>query len=106
MLVGVWHGPELHFFVWGLYNGLLIAMSDLLKPVFEKINTLLHINTKSKAWHVFRILRTFILVNIGWYFDRIVNVPQSFIYLKNTFVNFGNPKVLLSKVYMPPREAH
>ena len=100
MLVGVWHGPELHFFVWGLYNGLLIAMSDLLKPVFEKINTLLHINTKSKAWHVFRILRTFILVNIGWYFDRIVNVPQSFIYLKNTFVNFGNPKVLLSKVYM------
>ena len=100
MLVGVWHGPELHFFVWGLYNGLLIAFSDILKPVFEKINSLLHINEKSKGWHVFRIIRTFILVNIGWYFDRIVDVKQSFIYLKNTFVNFGNPMLLASQSYM------
>lgn len=100
MLVGVWHGPELHFFVWGLYNGLLIALSDILKPFFERINVILHINDKSKAWHVFRIVRTFILVNIGWYFDRIVDVSQSFIYLKNTVVNFGNPKLLLSKSFM------
>ena len=100
MLVGVWHGPELHFFVWGLYNGLLIAFSDILKPVFERINVILHINDMSKAWHVFRIMRTFFFVNLGWYFDRIVNVRQSFVYLKNTFVNFGNPKILLSKRFL------
>ena len=100
MLVGVWHGPELHFFVWGLYNGLLIAFSDLLKPVFEKINAVLRINTKSRLYHVFQIVRTFILVNIGWYFDRIVDVKQSFVYLKNTFTNFGNPMILASQSYM------
>lgn len=100
MLVGVWHGPELHFFVWGLYNGLLIALSDILKPLFKKINTLLHINEKARWFHVFRIIRTFILVNIGWYFDRIVDVKQSFVYLKNTFVNFGNPMILASKEYL------
>lgn len=97
MLVGLWHGPELHFFVWGLYNGLLIAMSDILKPVFEKINTALHINTKSKGWHLFRIFRTFVLINIGWYFDRIVDVKKSFAYLKTTFTNFGNPTVIFTK---------
>ena len=100
MLVGIWHGPELHFFVWGLYNGLLIALSDILKPAFEAINTRLKINTKSKGWKVFQIVRTFFLVNIGWYFDRIVNVKQSFVYLKNTFIHFGNPKILASQSYM------
>ena len=100
MLVGVWHGPELHFFVWGLYNGLLIAFSDLLKPVFKKVNELLHINEKAKWFHVFRIVRTFILVNIGWYFYRIVDVKQSFVYLKDTFCNFGNPMILTSQKYL------
>ena len=91
MLVGLWHGPELHFFIWGLYNGLVIALSDILKPVFEKINQILKINTKSSLWKFFQIIRTFIIVNIGWYFDRIVDVKKSFVYLKNTFVHFGNP---------------
>lgn len=100
VLVGIWHGPELHFLIWGLYNGLVIALSDLLSPLFEKINVLLHINTKSRAMHLFRIVRTFIIVNIGWYFDRIVDVKQSFVYLKDTFCNFGNPMILTSQKYL------
>lgn len=100
MLVGVWHGPELHFFLWGLYNGLLIALSDILSPVFGKLNGIFHINEKSKAWHVFRIVRTFVIVNIGWYFDKITDVQKSFRYLANTFAKFGNPLNLLSKTYL------
>lgn len=100
MLVGLWHGPELHFFIWGLYNGLVIALSDLLKPVFEKINQTLKINSKSTPWKLFQIIRTFIIVNIGWYFDRITDVKKSFVYLKNTFAHFGNPLLLASKNYM------
>lgn len=100
MLVGVWHGPEFHFFVWGLYNGLVIAMSDVLKPLFEKINEKLHVNSKSRPWFFFQIVRTFIIVNIGWYFDRIVDVPKAFAYLRNTFTHFGNPLMLASKDYV------
>lgn len=100
MLVGIWHGPEMHFFVWGLYNGLVIALSDVLKPVFEKINEKLHINAKSRLWFFFQIVRTFIIVNIGWYFDRISDVPKAFAYLRNTFAHFGNPLMLASKDYM------
>ncbi|WP_202799344.1 MBOAT family protein [Treponema sp. JC4] len=100
MLVGLWHGPELHFFIWGLYNGLVIALSDILKPLFEKLNEKLHIKTASRGWHLYQIIRTFIIVNIGWYFDRIVDVKKSFIYLKNTFANFGNPRLLASKNFM------
>ena len=99
IIVGVWHGPELHFLIWGLYNALVIAFSELLEPVFKKINKLLHINENCRAMHIFRIVRTFIIVNIGWYFDRIVDVPKSFKYLKNTFFNFGKVTEIFTRDY-------
>ena len=91
VLVGIWHGPELHFLIWGLYNGIIIALSDLCSPIFKNLTRILKINENSKGFYIFRIIRTFIIVNIGWYFDRITDVRKSFIYLKNTFLNFGNP---------------
>lgn len=99
LIVGIWHGPEMHFVIWGLYNGLIIAFSDLFKPAFEKLSELLHINTKSTGFHLFRIIRTFAIVNIGWYFDRIVDVPKSFLYLKRTFFNF-NLNILGNRAYL------
>ncbi|MCQ2247904.1 MAG: MBOAT family protein [Treponema sp.] len=99
VLVGIWHGPELHFLIWGLYNGLVIALSDMFKPVFEDVNKKLHIDTESRWFHIFRIVRTFVIVNIGWYFDRIVDVKKSFVFLKNTFVHFGGILPMLHKSY-------
>ncbi len=89
LIVGIWHGAELHYVLWGLYNGIIIAFSDILAPTFSKTADILHINVKSKAFHVFRIIRTFIIVNIGWYFDRIYNVKHCFSCLKNLFCNFS-----------------
>lgn len=57
-VVGIWHGPQAHYLVWGLYNGMVIALADLLEPAFKKMNTALHIPTESRTWHIFRILRT------------------------------------------------
>ena len=89
LIVGIWHGPEMHYVLWGLYNGLVIALSDLFKPLFTKLTNALRINTKTTAFKIFQIIRTFIIVNIGWYFDRIYDVSKSFHYLNNTFTNFG-----------------
>ena len=89
LIVGIWHGPELHYVLWGLYNGIIIALSDILAPAFAKSANILHLNVKSKAFHVFRIIRTFIIVNIGWYFDRIYDVRHCFDCLKNLFCNFS-----------------
>ena len=89
LIVGIWHGPEMHYVIWGLYNGLVIALSDLFKPLFTKITNVLKFNTKTTAFKIFQIIRTFIIVNIGWYFDRIYDVSKSFHYLNNTFTNFG-----------------
>ncbi len=70
-LVGIWHGPELHYILWGLYNGIVIALADICGPVFRSWNERLHLRTDSGGMHLFRIIRTFFIVNIGWYFDRI-----------------------------------
>ena len=87
-LVGIWHGVEGHYVIWGLYNGFIIAMSDLLAPIFEKLVALLKINTKTSGFHVFRIIRTFVIVNIGWYFDRITNVKEALYSLKKSIFSF------------------
>lgn len=88
-VVGLWHGAELHFIMWGLYNGIVIALSDILSPVFARISSVLKIHTESKFFYVFRIIRTFILVNIGRYFDRVEHMKDCFLYLKNTIFNFN-----------------
>ncbi|MCR5301204.1 MAG: hypothetical protein K6E49_02060 [Lachnospiraceae bacterium] len=87
-LVGLWHGPEKHFICWGLYNGLIIAVSDALSPLFSKMNTLLHINTDSKAFYGFRIFRTFMIVVFAGYFDVIGPVRTGLSCFVNTLFNF------------------
>lgn len=89
MCVGLWHGAETHFLLWGLYNGLVIASADLLRPVNARIVETLHINVESAAWHVWKILWTFFLVNVGRYFDRLEDPQSLVIGIQNTFCNFA-----------------
>lgn len=88
-LVGIWHGAQMHFILWGLYNGIVIAVSELLTPFFNYCKMVLHIKGESRVYHIFCILRTFIIVNIGWYFDRIEKVKDCILCFKNTFFRFG-----------------
>ena len=89
LVVGVWHGAAWKYIVYGLYNGLIIAVSGILAPYYGKWFQVFHINPKSKAWHVVKIVRTFILVNISWYFDMGVNLRTAFVMMKNTVTGFS-----------------
>ena len=88
LLVGIWHGIESHYILWGLYNGIVIAVSSLLQPTFHQLSLKLKMNTEGRGFHIFRVVRTFIIVNIGWYFDRIVNLKDCMICFRNTFAHF------------------
>ena len=69
IVVGLWHGANSKYLAFGLWNGLVIMFSMLLAPAFEATNTKLGIKTDSGPWHLFQILRTFIIVLIGYVFD-------------------------------------
>jgi alginate O-acetyltransferase complex protein AlgI len=86
--VGLWHGAEWHYIAWGMYNGLVVALADLFEPAFHSIKHRLHIEGTSKPYYVFTVVRTFIMVNIGRYFDCIASVSISLLALHNTFFKF------------------
>ena len=89
LLVGVWHGAQMNYVLWGLYNGVILAFTALVEPVYKRMNDRLPRLTASGGFHVFRILRTFLVVNIGWYFDRCVHVCDAFAMLHKTFFAFN-----------------
>lgn len=77
-IVGVWHGASWKYILYGLYNGIIIALSNLLKPVYASMAKKCHINTSSRYWKVVSIIRTFIIVNIGWLFDACLTAQLAF----------------------------
>ena len=70
LLVGLWHGATASFVLWGLYNGVILAVSALLEPAYRHFGERHAQLVQSRGFHVLRVLRTFVIVNIGWFFDR------------------------------------
>lgn len=68
-IVGIWHGTEMRYIAYGMYNGMIIAVSNLLEPLYKKGLERFHINNEARGWKIFQIFRTFLLVNLGWVFD-------------------------------------
>ena len=83
-IVGIWHGAYWKYVGFGIWNGGIIMLSVLMKPVFEWCHKKLHINPKTALYTVFQILRTFVVVLVGYVFD----VAPSFKQAINTFVLF------------------
>ena len=84
LLVGLWHGATGNYIVWGLYNGLILAASALLEPAYRRFGEKHAGLVKSRRFYVFRVVRTFLIVNIGWYFDRCLHLADAFSMLIKT----------------------
>ena len=84
LLVGVWHGATANYVLWGLYNGLILALSAFLEPAYKHFHDNHPRLCDSRGFHVVRVLRTFLIVNIGWYFDRCMRASDAFAMLGKT----------------------
>ena len=84
LLVGVWHGATSNYVAWGLYNGLILAASALAEPIWKRFGERHPQLVESGGFHVFRILRTFWIVNVGWFFDRSAHVGDALVMLGRT----------------------
>ena len=76
-LVGVWHGANWKYVAFGLWNGGIIMLSTLLEPKFEALTEKLKLNAKSLGFRVFQMLRTFLVVLVGYVFDVAPDLTQS-----------------------------
>ncbi len=81
LVVGIWHGANWKYVAFGIWNGGIIMISILLKPVFDWVLAKLKINAQSFAYGIFQMLRTFLVVLVGYVFDVAPNFSQAM----NTF---------------------
>lgn len=71
---GIWHGASWNFIVWGLGNCLVLLISQELEPFYRWF----HAHTKvlgTRAWDVFRIARTMLIVSSLRLLDCYRDVP-------------------------------
>lgn len=73
-------------------------LSILMKPLFDAALKKMHINPKSALWILFQMLRTFIIVCVGYVFDIAPSFRQAIWTFKRIIINqsFGH---FLSQVF-------
>ena len=98
VLVGVWHGATSNYILWGLYNGVILAFSALMEPTYKAWNAKHSALSASKAFHVVRVLRTFVIVNIGWYFDRCAHGMDALRMLGTTLTDWRGVQLTMATI--------
>ena len=107
LIVGIWHGSSWKYVAFGFWNGGVIMLSILLKPLYDGALKKLHINSESFLWMLFQMLRTFIIVCVGYVFDiapsfkqamwtfKMVIFGQHFSGMKQQLIELGLGKINL-----------
>lgn len=90
-VIGIWHGANWRYVAFGFWNGIIITLSLLLAPQFLRWKQALHINDKSKGWHLFQLIRTNLLVFFGRYITRAPRFLTAVWMVKETFLHPNLP---------------
>ena len=91
LFVGIWHGANSKYIAFGVWNGLIIMLSAMLGPVYAGSRSALHINENAAWWKLFQMLRTFLIVLVGYVFDIADNFTNAMqmMFLTVTDQNMG-----------------
>lgn len=82
-LSGLWHGANWTFVVWGLYNGIIIALLTLLNLNHKRSAIISEKRFFPPLKEFGQIFITFVLVVIGWNFFRAEDLTQAVDYIAN-----------------------
>lgn len=77
LISGLWHGAAWGYVIWGGLNGIYQVMAELLLPIRKKCLDTFRINVTSILYRSFRIIGTFVLVDISWIFFRARGIRES-----------------------------
>ncbi len=87
MVVGIWHGANYKYVAFGVWNGGIIMLSILMQPLFDAVTDKLHINRENFFFRLFQMIRTFIVVLIGYVFDVAPSFQQGMMTIGRFFTN-------------------
>lgn len=81
--MGVWHGNSWKYIIGeGIWFWLIIVLSQIMSPVFVKINKALKINDDFLLWRFLRSFRTFAIYCVGALFFRATSLQDAFYRIK------------------------
>lgn len=88
---GLWHGASWNFIVWGLANGVVIATSQELTPLYQRFHTRFAIK-ETRLYRGFEVVRTFVLMCFIRTFDIYASVGLTFAMFGSIFTAFITPQ--------------
>ncbi len=65
LVIGIWHGPNWKFVVYGLYNGGLIITGMILEQPARNLISKMGIPTNVFIWKLFQVIGTLILLSLA-----------------------------------------
>lgn len=99
LIVGIWHGAGGKYVAFGLWNGGIIFLSMVLEPFFPVWKRALRIRNGAVWYRGFQILRTFLLVFIGYVFDVAQNFQAAMGMILRMMSHFQwNPRLLYNEI--------
>ena len=93
-VIGVWHGANFRYLVFGLYNGVLITASLLIEPFMVRVREKIGVKWDGAAWHIVQMLRTGLLVLVGRYLTRASRLTEALSMLGRTVTDFRPASLL------------
>lgn len=93
LCTGVWHGASWGYILWGVYYGVLLIAALIFQPTSKKWVKRLGIDTKAPWFIGFQILRTMVLVLLGYVFFRSSTFTGAMGYFGAMFGLTGNAAV-------------
>lgn len=86
LATGLWHGAAWRFIAWGMYHGCLTIGSTLFEDKIKKLTKFLRIDTGTKSWELFQMMRTFLLCCLGRALFRAPSLREGLLIIKRLFM--------------------
>lgn len=88
LIIGIWHGANGKYVAFGLWNGGVIMLIELVSPITEKVFEKLHVNVETFLYRIVAMAWTFFLVLVGYYFDIARNFRDAMSMLIRSVTDF------------------
>lgn len=89
VLIGLWHGGAWSYVLYGIYHGSFIVAESILDPVYKSFHNRFPGLKGSVGFKGFQMVRTFILVCIGYLLFYPANLGVTVAMIKAMFSGFG-----------------
>ncbi len=88
LIIGIWHGANGKYVAFGLWNGLVILIGELIRPGYDKVLEKMHVKTEGKIYGAVSMVWTFLMVLVGYYFDIAQNFSAAMDMLIRSVTDF------------------